>query len=394
MIKKYSSSKAGRKALKELLPDIEDQIAQMKRDQLANIKAFDEKLRSMRVGQGVFGDFARSLIEAETMLKDYLKNVKGYAEFEASGIISSEFQVALDKVHEYWSMMLESALTGFTEQMLGFENEALSAQERVFSLMEERESLSERLRDLSLQRLELDEQALELEEAKIERTKKEADLRQKIADIMTEAAEDEAEIRRRGVLEAQISVAEQKANEIRKVRDTAKEEIADLQDQLNELRADKSINKQTQSLAEARRRWQMDLDRAQQDMKMNSIRLDTANRVAAVEGQMFGLASNRFDLARRQGELELQQATLQVKKWEQTRALVESIVKGASGYEFNPPAGFPLLKIQVGDIYIDNSANTQNNNTGTKPPAPGPGGGGPRERWEDRIERQGRGRTV
>jgi hypothetical protein len=97
-------------------------------------------------------------------------------------------------------------------------------------------------------------------------------------------------------------------------------------------------------------------------------------------------------LASRQNDLAVQQAQLQVQKWKDTKALVDSIVETATGTFFEPPEGFPQIHVKMGDINIDNrdqsTINMQNPPTtgggtgvGHGPGAdtgtlgPGPGGG-------------------
>jgi hypothetical protein len=80
---------------------------------------------------------------------------------------------------------------------------------------------------------------------------------------------------------------------------------------------------------------------------------------------------DRVGLAQRQSDLEFEAAQAQVKKWQDTKALVDGIVASAGGILFTPPPGFPQIRVQIGDIVInqqDLSTNVSNSTTNNRSP--------------------------
>ncbi len=389
IVRQYSQSKSGRAALKELLPQIDDQIAAMQRSRDQVRKAFDDSLKKLRAGSGVFGDFARELFDLEKSIKEYLDS---FDRSTTAGL--KAYNEALTHVQEYTDLFFKEAKAKFGEEMMGFEGEALAAQERLFSLINSQDGLYKQLGDLAQERLDLEESIQDEQERRAKEqdkindlAKKELDIRKQIADIVKQAAEDEMAIRRRGVLEAQLSIAQQKAIEISGVRNKAQEEIDKLKEELAGLKDD--VEDQTKANA----RKDRDFDRQKQaianreaeiqkEIRLNAIRLDGARRVAEIEGSVFGMATDEFDLATKQNDLAVRQADIQVQKWRDTKALYDSIVDSAEGMSFEPPAGFPQIKVSLGTIQIDNtdhSTNTFNGvygdeTAGNKPPRGGIGG--------------------
>jgi hypothetical protein len=100
-----------------------------------------------------------------------------------------------------------------------------------------------------------------------------------------------------------------------------------------------------------------------------------------LEGAVFGLVKDEYDLAERQNTLQLRQAEIQVQRWKDTKALIDSIVDTANGVFFDPPDGFPQIHVTLGDITIDNRDQSTVNVAGSPTPpgggGDGPGGGGP-----------------
>jgi hypothetical protein len=98
------------------------------------------------------------------------------------------------------------------------------------------------------------------------------------------------------------------------------------------------------------------------------------------------MATDEYDLVVRQNDIAVRQAELQVTKWRETAALVEAIVDMANGVFFEPPAGFPQIRVDLGTIIIDNSDNSTNTFPGT--------GGGVPDYNRDRNGRPPTGRAI
>jgi hypothetical protein len=384
IIARYSKSKSGRKALKELLPDIDAQIEAMKRQAAQAKKSFDEAfaLAFTKDGgvmrPGPTQDFARELMNLEKFIREYLDSINITT---TQGL--AEMARALERVGLYVNAFFENAKIQFGEALLGFESEALASQERLFSLYNNRDGLYKQLRDIGEARQDLEEAIADEMERREEAqskindlAKKEAEIRKRIADIIRQAAEDEMAIRRRGVLEAQLSVAHQKAIDISNVRYKAQEEIERLKKELAELQ--NKIDDETKANARKDRdfdRQRRNLDEREADvrkeLRLNDIRIDGARRVADIQGEIFGMAEDEFDLAVRQNDLGVRQAEIQVAKWRETKALFDAIVRGADGFLFDPPDYFPQIKVDLGSIIIDNRDQSTNTFPGTGTTGPG-----------------------
>ncbi len=402
MIRKYSKSKSGRSALKEMLPDIDGQIQQAKQQAKTAQDAFEDMFKRVKMGTGVFGDFARDLMDLEKTINDYLKSIDTST---AAGV--RQYHDALVQVGEFRDIWFREAKQRLQENMLGFESEALGAAERFFSLLNEQEGLFRQLRDIDEQRADLDEQVADEAERRADYQKKhnellerEAEIRKQIADVMKRAREEEADIRRRGILEAQLSVAQQKAIEIAGVRTKAQEEIDRLNKELSDLQEQARDDEEDEKKTEARR--DRDFARARRNLaereeeirkatRLNDIRLAGAKAVADLEASVFGVVKDEFDLAVRQNDLQLRQAEIQIQRWKDTKALIDSIVDTANGVFFDPPDGFPQIHVVLGDITIDNRDQSTVNVSGggggggggeDDPDGPGDGGGGPGNRPE------------
>lgn len=437
-VRKYGQSKAGRKALTELLPQFDDEIRALQQKIKDIRKSFEEQMASTMAGRGPFGDFWNDLMAFQVKAKEYMETF-------TSG--TSEWVEAQQNVNQLFGRLLEDARQGWLSQMMDFEGEAISSQERVLDLMDEQLALSKQQVDLVKQRHSLTHDLIDTQEelngvgeeredlrqeridaekdlldAQLKRAKDILNLEKQIRDIMVEAAEKESEIRRRGVLEAQLSVAEQKASEISKVRNDATEEVAKLRAELVGLKSDrdaedgygkrvkslakseKDLSKKVHSLEDKLKDLQDqfgDIDdqsrKLQEQQALNDIKLRGAKEVAAIENDMFGLSMDRLSLEQRRQELDIARATEHVREWKQVRDLIDTIMQTSNGWTFNPPEGFPVIRIQVGDINIDNSvkneATTNNNNNGNDVGprggyVPGRRGGKSGEEEYDEIERR------
>lgn len=393
MVAKYSKSKSGRKALKEELPEIDKQIDDMKQRIEEIKKNFEDTLKGLRAGNGPFGDFARQLIDLKKTTDEYL------AAFNPAN--TAEYANALANVTEMYNLTLKNLREGLQEQQRGFEQTAIQAQLRVLDLEDQHTELLQQQADLADQQLQIEKDRAELvkDEQKhlkeIAETKKElsvdlpreeakhvkeiADARQRILDIQREAADQEAAIRRRGILEGQLTVSQQRLIDIAKVRhdaakdvDDAKERLRELlddtslqerkielQEHLKELLEDTSLQEKAADIDKRQRQLGLQRDKIAQQLTLNGIELSGAREVARIEGEVFGLTQDRVQLAQRNKDLEIEAAQAQVRKWNETRRLVDSIIDSAGGILFTPPPGFPQIRVQIGDIYVNNQDYSQ-----------------------------------
>lgn len=387
-IMSLSTSKEGRKALKEILPQFDDMIKELE-TRIKDIRAaFQEKLTLARAGSGPFADFFAMLLDLQKTTREYLDT------FDKS---SKDYADALKNVTELFNLTLKDAKNKLEEQFLGFGAEGIQSAMRVLDLIQEQADLYEQMADLETQRQEaLDEQSHLAEQKQKEiddlikeredRTKQILELEKQIADVIKKAAEDEAAIRRRGVLEAQETIAQQKAREIADVRRQKLEDIDKLRQQIKDLQAQdnfdeklKDINDKydKQGAALAKQLASIDKQNAklQEQIKINAIRLDVARQIAAIEGEVVDNVGDRYELEFKSGQIQIQQAKLRAQQWKETRDLIDSIIDNGDGIIFNPPPGFPQFKVTIGNIYIDNSGTVVNNGTGEMTPgggAPGP----------------------
>ena len=402
-IAKYSGSKAGRAALKDLLPDIDKQLDDLKNRAKDIRKSFDEKLRDTKLGSGPFADFAKMLLDLEKTTKEYLDTFrKG----------TQQYADALRKVSELWDATLRQAKLNLQSQLFDFNSQAINDAMQVFDLMDQRAELFEQLADVEERFADLREQEKEdaidkekewnqIQKTRTDNAKKMLDLQKQIADVIRKAAEDEAEIRRRGVLEAQETIAVTKAREISQVRNEAQDRIDDLRDQLKELQDAQSdtsaiddFNKKWEKRAKQVEKETKELDKqrakTREQIRLNEVRLRVAREIAQIEGAVFDLTGDRISLEERAGKIAIEQARIRVKQWEETKKLIESIIESGKGVLFTPPPGFPQINVKIGDINV-NTTNNQNG-TGTGQGDGGGGGGdgdhGGREGRDERRERR------
>ena len=408
LIKRYSQSKSGRAALKELLPQIDQDIEAMKKRIKEIRKMFEDKMRDMSMGSGPFADFARMLMDLERQSKEYLDSFQQGTE----GYIK-----ALANVQAFYTMALADARRKFESQMLDFKSQAISHVESIFGLMDERISLFEQLRDLDKERRDLQREAVELEEAKLQRVKDIEKAQKRISDLIKEAAEAEAGVRRRGLVEAQLTVAQQKALEISQIRQSAAESIAEAQDDLRDLEQDTSLIDREQALIDRREDFDMARQKLQWNMELNAIRLQGAIRIAELESDIFNtsgsqlaleqakqlvqaqtieeakgflaLDQERYDMekARRliledSMDTEYQLAAARKQEWLETAALIQSIIEMGDGVLFNPPPNFPQIRVTIGTISIDNRDSSYQDFSTPDDPSLRPGVAPPRSIWD------------
>jgi hypothetical protein len=148
-IKTYSSSKSGRAALKEILPDIDSQIQGLL-DKIKSVReAFDQKLQDSKLGSGPFADFSKMLIDLAKASKDYLDTFEQGTEDYAKAKIA---------INELYNNTLKSAKENLEQQMHGFETEALQSAQKIIDLMDQRSDLFDQLASLADQRAALEQQ--------------------------------------------------------------------------------------------------------------------------------------------------------------------------------------------------------------------------------------------
>lgn len=389
-----SKSKSGRAALKEMLPDIDAQIEEVK-NKIAEVrKTFEDQLKTARLGNGPFADFAKTLLDLEMRTKQYLDT------FEEG---SAEYAAALKNVTELFNITLKEAKEQLESNSLGFNQEALADAQKVIDLVDSQADLYQQLSDIADQKAELDDQQAENNKERIDeekkalkdredRVKKILDLEKQIMDITRKAAEDESAIRRRGVLEAQETIAQQKAREISQVRYDARNQIEELRQQIAELQAEgagddtldkiaKDFAKKQTAIDKQRQALDKQAQKANQEIRLNAIRLNAARQIAALEGQVYDITGDRYEIARKAADLEVAQASIRVKQWKDTKELIQSIIDMGNGdFEFKPPPGFPQIKVSIGTINIDNSSSsTTNGSDPSDPQRPTPTEPRPRE---------------
>lgn len=352
IVREYSKSKSGREALKQVLPGVDQSINALK-ERIKDIqKAFERSLEGLRAGNGPFGDFTRQMIDVQKQINEYLGS------FDAKD--AEEWARAVANAAEMFSLTLKEARRAFQEAMNGFEQEAISSMEKVFTLMDEREGLFDRLTDMEKQRLEVEKELAKFPELEAKRVKEIEKARKRIADIIKEAAAAEAGVRREGVFEAALTVAQRKSIEIANIRQKASEDLADARENLAELEEDNSLQERKLELEQQELESQREREKLQFEIEANAIRLSGAQQIAGIEGDVFDLSSDRLELVRRSTELEIESARIQVEKWRQTKELVDAIIQQGEGFIFNAPPGFPQVRVSIDQIVIDNRDMSQN----------------------------------
>jgi hypothetical protein len=389
-VDKYSQSKTGRSALKDMLPQFDQQIQQTINELNNKIKSFKDKLKDSLLGTGPFADFARQLMQLSIEVNDYLDAVAGLY-----GKASQQYTAALADVKKLYEETLVEAKAAYESQLMDANSQALQDAQNVLDLIQQQSDLYSQLADLADQKQQLEAQAkqdiidqgkaqAQLDKSRADNAKKILDIEKQIAAVIQKAADDETAIRQRGILEAQETIAQQKAREIAQVRTDAQTQLDDLKQQLadansatgdftqqqadlNQQYADKlaALNKQEAALTKQ-------VATTQHQIELNNIRLDVAQRIAGVEGSIFDITGNDLELERKRGEIQIQQAEAKVKQWQQVKELVDAIVTNGEPM-FNAPPGFPQINVQIGDIII---APTTGSTTPTPPTGPGSGNGG------------------
>jgi hypothetical protein len=381
-----SNTKSGRAALDNMLPQFQQQIDELEQSIAQIRKSFQDNLTQSNLGSGPFADFAKTLLDLQTQAKNYLDTfTKG----------TPEYDQAIKDISQLYQNSLKSAKENLNSQELGFESEAISAAQRVVDLSDQHDQLVQQADDLAYQREQLAQQqqqlahdeaksARDLEQQRVDKAQQILDLENQIADTIKKAADDEATVRQRGVLAATQTLAQQKATEISNIRNTAslqldkdQQDLAKLSDwtdfndqveQTNEQFAQRTVELGRQSDALNRQQIQL-----QQQIKLNEIDYDNAIAIANAERAIYGLSFDRYALEVQRGQIDLAQAQTKVRQWQDVDALIQSIVQHGDGVVFNPPPGFPQIRVTIGDIVIDNSDNSQN----SAAPAPTYPGGTP-----------------
>lgn len=386
-VSKYSGSKSGRAALKEILPDIDRQIADLQSRVKQVRQSFDEKLQTARLGTGPFADFGKMLLDLQNATREYLDSFAKDTE---------EYNQAKANINELLQLTLKQAKENLQSQALGYQEEAVQTAQHMIDLIDQHGQLLDQIADLQRQRQDLvaEQQDLEndraeelanFEKERQDRAQKVLDIEKQIADVVRKAADDEAKIRQRGVLEATQTIAQQKASDISNVRYDAGNQLDSLKRQLTEAKDDTEFNnkitkalhnyeKQTAELKRQFENLQKQNVQLNQQLKLNEIDLGIQKALVGIEGQIYNISGNRYQLEQKRGELEIAQAKIKVSQWGQVDQLIRSIVQSGNGVIFNPPPGFPQIRVQIGDIVINNQ--DQSSTTVNQPPFPNTGGSG------------------
>jgi hypothetical protein len=344
-----NTSKARASAIKDILPEITNQISQLQAQAAQTIKSFEQSLKAMQAGVGPFGDFARQLFDLEKQINDYLQ---AFPEEQRQGEPELKAEAMLQA-------FLKNAKLNLADQNQQNNQAAIAAQQQVIDLMDEQSNLKKELINDGEQQKQIDKDRAQLQKDEVARLEKVADLQKQIRDLLLDAAKQEADIRRKGVLEAQISVAEEKANEIANLRDQTADQLKSLQKQLADAQDASAIADRQAALNKQQADLNDNQTQVQQQLALNQIKLDGAVRVANVEGAMFGVAKDRYTLASQAANLEVASAQTQVEKWRQTQEIIRSIIDDNGELRFVPPPGFPKIEVHIGNIAIDNRDQSQ-----------------------------------
>lgn len=390
-VTEQSKSKAGRKALQNTQAEYDATQAAIVKKQQEAMDSFKAKLVDAQMGSGPFADFGRMLMSLQTESQDFLKNFtvgsKQYA--DALTLIAQNYQAALQKARDDLQVQMQSNNL-----------EAISQAESVISLLDAREQLWSQLADQQQSLLDLQDQRTQLatDEAKsatdmakerADNAKQLLDLEKQIADVMKKAADDELTVRQKGVLEAQNTVAESKGHDISQIRDDARTSITGLQDQESQIETETQLEQKITDANKAFAKRTVELDKqdasirkqiasTEKQIGLNAINLDTAQRIASLEGGIFDIGGDIYSLEQKRGDLEVIQAKARVKGWGEVKALIDNMSDTAAGIKFTPPAGFPNLAITIGDVnvtgVVDNSVTTGSPSSPTPADPPPPGG--------------------
>ncbi len=211
-IRRLSGRKGGRKELEQLLPGIDSALAQLRDQQSAIFEQFDSRLEMLRTG-AAFRDVAADVREAVGQYRAYV---------DAGGDLAS--------ANEFLSRSLEEIRSQSAADLAAGETQAIEDALELNDLLREREQL------------------------------------------LAQFAADEQAIRSRGVLERQLTVAQQKSAELEALRQQRDERLADL---------DQNIRLQQRKVDSEARVFDLARDRVALETRLLELRAQEFDREAA-----------------------------------------------------------------------------------------------------------------
>ncbi len=248
-IRRLSGKKGGRKELDKLLPDFDSAIADLRARQQAIFERFDEQLGLLRAGEA-FRNIAADVRELIRQYREYV---------DAGGNLA--------RANEFLSLSLERIRSDSAAALEEGEQRAIEDALQLNDLLREREEL------------------------------------------LAQAADDERNIRTRGVLERQQTLAQQKSVELEVVRRRRDERLAEL-----------------------------DREIAIQQLKVDS------------EARVFDLTAERVALEARLLELKAREFDREAAQLAALRNIVAGIVPGANGLFSLTPA--LQAQLHLGNVQI------------------------------------------
>lgn len=379
-------SKAGRAALKDFLPQLDKDLADFANRVKALRKTFTDKLAEANAGSGPFADFWKVLLDLEKTSKEYVDS------FEKD---TQDWMDAKAKVDELYKLTLQKTKDNLSVEFAGYEQEAINAALKVIDLFDQHKQLLDQLKDLDDQGKQLDEDrtdlaadaakaAKDLAKEREDNAKKILDIEQQIRDVIMAAANAEADVRTRGVLEAQSTIGQQKARDISGIRNSAADQLRKLRDNLADLLNADAFNQKVIDTNKAFDKRAIALDKqtaalAKQraalfdQLAINEAQYGVAISIRNIEGALFDVSGSRLQLEIRRGQAEVQQASVKIGTWREVKKLIDSIDTSADAqHMFSVPPGFPQIKVQIGNVTIDNKDQSSNPATITAPGQPGP----------------------
>ncbi len=254
-IRRLSGKKGGREELNRLLPEFDRALAELRSRQQAIFEQFESSLQLLRVGRA-FRDVAANVQELLQQYRTYV---------DAGG--------DLVRANEFLSRSLEELRADASLELAEGEQQAIENALRLNQLLLERET------------------------------------------ILAEAAEQEQQIRTRGVLERQRTVAQEKALELEAVRRRRDERLAELDREIQHLQ----------------------------------LRVD-------IEAKVFELSRDRVALETRLLELKAQELEREAARLAALKQVVAGIVPGISGLTTLTPGLQQILNLGGISIFVGQDA--------------------------------------
>lgn len=386
-VHEYSGSKAGRQALSDMLPQFDQQIQQVS-DQMAQVaQTFKDALQQASLGTGPRADVENMVLDLNKKAADYINALD-----PSSPTFQADLAQRKQDIQQLFDDSMRAEKETLEENMQGYEQTAIDAQSKLFDLLDQQKSLQQQLADLDNQRLDLQKQQAQIDQDRIKAAQNIKQLETDIANILQKAADDEAAVRRKGVLDAQLTVAEQKAYDIQTIRNQSLTDLQSKQSDLATAQTDTSIDDRQKALNLQVQQLQDQHAQTLEAISLNNIQISGQKAMVALESQLFGISSSRTDLEQRSMGLQLANAKVQLDKWQQTKQMIDAIVTTGDHVIFNAPPGFPQVKLYIDTITIDNSDHSSTtvdvNQTGPGALGPGVNPGGPQANGGVRTPKQ------